>query len=295
MSLNIKKVVIIGAGTMGQGMAQWFAQCAETSTIESVELVDINQDLCKDAIKRIIQSWNKLESKGKFTKEQIAKFEDILNPIAMEDISEDSDLVIEAIVENKDIKCKVFQSLDEKLKPGAILASNTSSIPIDSMALSLSKERKKRFLGIHFFNPATIMKLVEIINGSETDLDLCQELKSWFDSQGKKPALCKDSPGFIVNRVARNFYGESLRIANIDSQEKYREIDSVLKEVGGFRMGPFELMDLIGIDVNYSVTESVWNSFYQEPRFAPHSLQRKMVESGRHGRKSAKGFYSYED
>src|SRR5690606_33850030 len=155
----------------------------------------------------------------------------------------------------------------------------------------VSQARKARFLGLHFFNPAPIMKLVEVIKGEQSDATLCQDLYRWFDEKGKKPALCKDSPGFIVNRVARNFYGEPLRIVEEDDQEKMKDVDRVLKEVGGFRMGPFELMDLIGIDVNYSVTCSVWNAYQQEPRFAPHALQKKMVDEGRLGRKSKRGFY----
>ena len=135
---------------------------------------------------------------------------------------------------------------------------------------------------------------MKVIMGDETEEKHAKDLAKWFDDKGKKSALCQDAPGFIVNRVARNFYGESLRIANVDSEEKYKEIDKVLTQVGGFKMGPFELMDLIGIDINYSVTQSVWKSFYREPRFAPHALQRKMVDSGRLGKKSKKGFYSYE-
>tara|TARA_R110002072_G_scaffold276051_1_gene437516 strand:- start:257067 stop:257954 length:888 start_codon:yes stop_codon:yes gene_type:complete len=295
MSIQPKKIIVIGAGTMGQGMAQWFCQTVEKSKIERVELVDINVDLAKEAVKRIYESWKKLEEKGKFTTQQVKQFEEVLIPTSMSDISEDADLVIEAIIENLDIKTKLFQELDVRLKAEAIFASNTSSIPIDSMAKSLPLARKDKFIGIHFFNPAPIMKLVEIIRGTYTSEEIAKQLKNWFEQNQKKPALCNDGPGFIVNRVARNFYGESLRISNVDKVSNYQEIDHILKEVGGFKMGPFELMDLIGIDVNYSVTESVWKSFYYEPRFAPHALQRKMVESNRLGRKTKKGFYSYED
>ena len=138
------------------------------------------------------------------------------------------------------------------------------------------------------------MKLVEVIKGKDSDEKLCHELYSWFDARDKKPALCKDSPGFIVNRVARNFYGEPLRIVESEDEERIKEVDRVLKEVGGFKMGPFELMDLIGIDVNYSVTCSVWEAYQKEPRFAPHALQKKMVDEKRFGRKSKRGFYKYD-
>jgi 3-hydroxybutyryl-CoA dehydrogenase len=179
-------------------------------------------------------------------------------------------------------------------KEKTIFASNTSSIPITDIASELPISRAQKFLGLHFFNPATIMLLVEVIKGERTDEKLCQDLYDWFEEKGKKPARCKDSPGFIVNRVARNFYGEPLRIAETEDESKFKEIDFILKEVGGFKMGPFELMDLIGIDVNYSVTCSVWKAFNKEPRFAPHSLQKKMVDEKRFGRKSRKGFYHYD-
>jgi 3-hydroxybutyryl-CoA dehydrogenase len=162
------------------------------------------------------------------------------------------------------------------------------------MSEAVGVERKSRFIGLHFFNPATIMKLVELIKGEQTDSQLCEELYSWFDAKGKKPALCKDSPGFIVNRVARNFYGEPLRIVEEDNEEKMKEVDHILKEVGGFKMGPFELMDLIGIDINYSVTCSVWEAYGKEPRFTPHHLQKKMVNENRLGRKTKHGFYKYD-
>ena len=175
-----------------------------------------------------------------------------------------------------------------------IFATNTSSIPVSSLAKELSNKRKSQFLGLHFFNPAPIMKLVEIIEGHWTDKKLANDLYQWFESKDKKPAKCKDSPGFIVNRLARNFYGEAFRNISQEDQEKIKEHDKIMKEVGGFRMGPFELMDLIGVDVNLDVSTSVWNSFFQEPRFAPHRIQKFMVESGRLGRKTKKGFYDYE-
>ena len=138
------------------------------------------------------------------------------------------------------------------------------------------------------------MKLVEVIKGKDSSEEICRDLYSWFDSKDKKPASCKDSPGFIVNRVARNFYGEPLRIVDQDDEAKMKEVDLILKEVGGFKMGPFELMDLIGIDINYSVTCSVWEAYDQEPRFAPHKLQKQMVDEKRFGRKTKRGFYKYD-
>lgn len=287
--MNLNKIVVIGAGTMGSGIAQWFTQqnC-------KVELVDNSLDQLDKAQASIFSSWDKLSEKGKLKAEEAQKFKTLLTVKSLKDVSTDSDLVIEAIIENLEIKKELFKNLDQHFAPHTIFASNTSSFPIELMAEAVSEKRKTQFLGLHFFNPATIMKLVEVIKGKDSSLELCQKLYRWFDSKDKKPAFCKDSPGFIVNRVARNFYGEPLRIVEEDNEEKMREVDSILKEVGGFKMGPFELMDLIGIDINYSVTCSVWEAYNKEPRFAPHKLQKKMVDEKRFGRKNKRGYYKYD-
>ncbi len=282
----LKKIAVLGAGTMGSGIAQWFAQSGL-----DVELSDNSPVALKVALTNIHTSWDKLLAKGKFTQEQVATFKKGLT--TTQTFSKDCDLMIEAIIENLDIKIDVFQRMSSHFNKETILATNTSSIPIDAIAKELPKDRRDKFLGLHFFNPATIMKLVEVIGGHWTEQKLTKNLIKWFEDQGKKPALCKDGPGFIVNRLARNYYGEPLRIVNTENEEKSREVDIILKEIGGFRMGPFELMDLIGIDINYSVTKSVWKSFFHEDRFAPHALQRKMVTSGRLGKKTKVGFYEY--
>jgi len=291
MPNDIKRVVVLGAGTMGRGIAQWFAQ-----QHIRVELVDAKLAVATEAHKKVMLSWEKLKEKGKFTKEEIEKFADHIFPIEASDCERNSDLLIEAIVENLKIKKQVLRELDEEMDEKCIFASNTSSFPISEMAQALSAQRQKNFLGLHFFNPAPIMKLVEVVQGSETPPELVQKLSGWLEGLGKKAAICADGPGFIVNRVARNFYGESLRLANgkPETQETFEELDNILKKVGGFRMGAFELMDLIGVDVNLEVSESVWKSFYHEPRFAPHPLQKKMVSAQRLGRKTGRGFYSYE-
>lgn len=289
MDFTLKKVVVIGAGTMGQGIATWFCQNGVQTSI-----CDIRKDISDNSVKRTLQSWNKLLEKGKFTKDQVENFEKNLDSIDFSSIPEDVDLILEAVVENIDIKNKIFTELDNSLSENVIFASNTSSIPISSMAKVLSSKRQENFIGIHFFNPAPIMKLVEIIKGHRTNPKLANNLYNWFNSKDKKSALCKDSPGFIVNRVARNFYGESLHIVSNEKSEKFSEVDRVLKNVGGFKMGPFTLMDLIGIDINYDVTNSVWKSYYNHPRFSPHKIQRSMVDSGRLGKKSKEGFYKYE-
>jgi 3-hydroxybutyryl-CoA dehydrogenase len=288
-NMQINKVLVIGAGTMGRGIAQWFAQ----QEVE-VRLTDVVSEMAEKSRAMIHESWSKLEEKGKFKAEQVNSYKNCLNVVAMEELPSDCDLVIEAIIEDERIKRELFLKLDQTMQKSCILASNTSSIPITTIARDLTSERKAKTLGLHFFNPATIMKLVEIINTNWTDKGVATKLHTWFKDAGKQPAICKDSPGFIVNRVARNFYGESLHILENHDHQRVEEIDKVMTEVGGFRMGPFTLMDLIGIDINYDVTQSVWNSYYNDPRFRPHKIQREMVESGRIGRKANEGFYKYE-
>lgn len=287
--INLKKIVVIGAGTMGSGIAQWFAQ-----QMCFVELVDNSEEQLNRALMSIHESWDKLALKNKLTSSEVSQMKKLLEVKSIGKTAKDTDLVVEAIIENLEIKKTLFQKLDEYFDSHTIIASNTSSFPITLMSEAVGPQRKERFIGLHFFNPATIMKLVEVIKGDHTSQTLCSELYTWFDEKGKKPALSKDSPGFIVNRVARNFYGEPLRIAETDDEERFKEIDRILREVGGFKMGPFELMDLIGIDINYSVTCSVWDAYNKEPRFAPHSLQKKMVDEKRFGRKSKRGFYKYD-
>lgn len=287
--MKLQHVCVLGAGTMGAGIAQWFAQSGVTT-----QLADQNSSALEKSQTTIHGSWDKLLQKGKFTSEQVDAFKKNLSIGDVSSFHKEADLVIEAIVENIDIKVSVFQNLDQHFSDQTIFATNTSSIPVDAMAKELSPERRERFLGLHFFNPAPIMKLVEVVRGHFSSPELISSLSHWFNEQGKKAAECKDGPGFIVNRLARNFYGEPFRILKHENKEGIKEVDRVLKEVGGFRMGPFELMDLIGIDVNYEVSKSVWTSFYYEARFAPHAIQRSLVQSGRLGRKSGEGFYSYE-
>jgi 3-hydroxybutyryl-CoA dehydrogenase len=288
--MELRKIAVIGSGTMGIGIAQWFLQ---QNLI--VDLIDSNENQLKHAVKKIFISIDSLVSKNKITENDSKTFKQNLRATSIKDIHRDVDLVIEAIVENIEVKQKLFLELDGFLSSKTIFASNTSSIPITEIAAVLPQTRKNNFVGIHFFNPATIMKLVEIINGFETDRNLSGELVNFFNQKGKVAVLCNDRPGFIVNRIARNFYGESLRIVENYDLNKIQAIDECLKTVGGFKMGPFELMDLIGIDVNFSVTESVYRAFFDEVRFKPHKLQKEMVVSGRLGVKTKKGFYNYEE
>lgn len=287
--MKINTVIVIGAGTMGQGIAQWFAQQNLT-----VEMVDQNFEFALISLNRILQSFDKLEASGKLSNADVTLFKKNISVKKIDEINSNADLVIEAIIENLEAKNKIFATLDTMMSKHTIFASNTSSFSITQLAQSVREERKANFLGIHFFNPATIMKLVEVINGLETNIEITSSLIEWFNSKSKVACKCSDSPGFIVNRIARNFYGEALRAVDTYDIDKFREVDQVMREVGGFKMGPFELMDLIGIDINFSVTESVYRAFFDEARFKPHRLQREMVAAGRLGKKAGKGFFNYE-
>ena len=287
--MKINSVVVIGAGTMGQGIAQWFAQQNLV-----VEMVDQNYEFALISLDRIHQSFDKLVASGKLSSDAVIAFKKNLSVKKIDNIDLAADLVVEAIIENLDAKNNIFVHLDMTMSKHTIFASNTSSFSITQLARSVSIDRKKNFLGLHFFNPATIMKLVEVSSGLETHPEITNFMIEWFNSKNKIACLCSDSPGFIVNRVARNFYGEALRAVDTFDVEKFSEVDNVMKKVGGFKMGPFELMDLIGIDVNFNVTESVYRAFFDEPRFKPHRLQRDLVAAGRFGKKTGKGFFNYE-
>lgn len=287
--MKINSVLVVGSGTMGRGIAQWFLQ-----TGAKVTLTDANPKVLDLAKELLTKSFDQLVTKKKFTQTQTQTFLKNLNLHSLDQLNSDYDLALECIIENIEAKIELFKTLDSKLKPSCLFASNTSSLSISRMGKELTEGRRKNFFGIHFFNPAPIMKLVEIIESSFSDKSQAQELLKFFDAAGKVAVLCQDSPGFIVNRVARNFYGEAFRIAKYNDQTRYKEIDKIMSEVGGFKMGPFALMDLIGIDVNLDVTTSVWKDFFCEPRFAPHHLQKKMVDSGRLGLKTKRGFYDYE-
>ena len=286
--LEVGKAVVMGAGTMGQGIAQWLAQVGV-----EVYLSDIREEAVHSGLASIQGRWSRLVEKKRFSPEDVQGFHKNLRAGGEGEIPWDGlDIVIEAVVEDLAVKTELFRSLPLPTESPCIIASNTSSLSIARLAEGLPSSRRHRFLGLHFFNPAPVMKLVEVVAGPSSDSNMCQDIAHWLRKMNKVPALCRDKPGFIVNRVARNFYGEALRIGGEGKEEDCREVDEIMKKVGGFRMGPFELMDLIGIDVNYQVTCSVWEAFDRHPRFAPHPLQRKLVEQGRWGKKTGGGFYS---
>ena len=279
------KVGVIGAGTMGAGIAQVAAQSGH-----EVCLIDLNSGVLDKAKSSHEKIFSRLVEKQKVT---LKESEDILKKITYSSdytIIKDAGIVIEAIVENLAVKHEVFTMLETVVSENCILASNTSSLSIASIGAVL--KNSSRSIGIHFFNPAPLMALVEVVPGIQTDKSLVDQVMVLMKSWSKIPVLVKDTPGFIVNRVARPFYGEALRIYE-EGIADFATIDWAMTEIGGFKMGPFTLMDYIGNDVNYAVTETVFTAFYFDPRFKPSFTQKRHAEAGFLGRKSGRGYYDY--
>jgi 3-hydroxybutyryl-CoA dehydrogenase len=280
---EIKTIAVIGAGTMGQVIAQ---VCALAGF--KVLLYDIQSELIVNGITIIRKNLDIAVEKNKLTAEQ--RQQASVNIISTGDFRNlQVDLVIEAVIEKLEVKQKMFAELEKINGKDCILTSNTSSIPITQIASAL--KHQGRFAGLHFFNPAPVMKLIEVIKGASTEDVVVEKLIDFSRTIGKIPVSVKDSPGFIVNRVARHYYVESLRILE-ENVADIQTVDQLMRSVG-FKMGPFELMDLIGVDTNFSVTSSMYNAFHQDPKFRPSRIQQKKVDAGHWGRKSGKGFYDY--
>ena len=278
---------VVGAGTMGVGIAQ----IASTNNHE-VCLYDAYSDQlgeAKHGLRKILQ---RQVEKERMSQDEVEGIMERIHFVEELTGFDECSFVIEAVVEDLDIKQDVFQRLEGIVPKDCILATNTSSLSIASISSALKKP--KRFLGVHFFNPAPLMPLVEIVPGISTEKAITKTARSLIYDGGKTTVLAKDTPGFIVNRVARPFYSEAIRQLE-EGVADVATIDWAMKEIGGFRMGPFELMDFIGNDVNYKVTETVFEEFFYDPRFKPSFTQKRMVEAGYLGKKSGKGFYEYGD
>ena len=282
--MNIESVAVIGSGTMGRGIAQSAALSGKR-----VILYDLTDDLLHRAAVAIAEDIAEGVRRGKTEPEKAESANRHMRLTTDLAQAAQVDLVIEAVPEDLDLKRKVFRQLDAEAPPQTILASNTSSLSISVIAAAT--QQPGRVIGLHYFNPAHRMKLVEIIRGDLTHEDTVSACQKYVESLGKIPVLCGDTPAFIVNRIARPFYGEALRLLG----ERVADIETIDRLIAslGFRMGPFELLDLIGLDVNLAVTKSVYEACFHDPKYRPHPIQQRMVDSGRLGRKSGRGFYDY--
>ncbi len=280
-------VAVVGAGAMGAGIAQVAAVAGHP-----VRLLDNRPGAAEQAVAGIRVELAKLADKGKLTVDAAQAAGERLSAVESSAELAGCGLVVEAIVEHLEVKRGLFRDLEAICGADCILATNTSSISVTSIAAGL--QRPQRLVGLHFFNPAPLMALVEIVSGLATDRELAAVLFDTAAAWGKTPVHARSTPGFIVNRVARPYYAEGLRLLH-EGAADCATIDAVMREAGGFRMGPFELMDMIGHDVNFAVTKSVWNAFYNDQRFLPSLIQQELVDAGFIGRKSRRGFYDYRE
>lgn len=280
-------VAVVGTGAMGAGIAQVAAAAGHP-----VKLLDNRPGAATQAVAGIRNQFARLAEKGKLSRLEAEAASQRL--YAVEQLAELADcaLVVEAIVEKLDAKQQLYAELESIVGPDCIFGTNTSSISVTAIGAAL--KHPERLAGLHFFNPAPLMALVEIVSGLATAPDVAATLFATASAWGKTPVHAKSTPGFIVNRVARPYYAEALRLAQ-EGAADYATIDAVMREAGGFRMGPFELMDMIGNDVNFAVTSSVWRAFNNDQRFLPSLIQQELVDAGYYGKKSGRGFYDYRD
>ncbi len=286
MNATIGKVAVCGAGAMGSGIAQVAAQAGA-----SVLIFDVNAQALETSRTRTLADLDKLAARGKLSADEARTIGERMQWVSTLDALADRDLVIEAIIEDAGIKGQLFERIEAIVAPDAIIATNTSSLPISRLARGL--KQPARFVGMHFFNPATAMKLVEVISGAATDPVVAARIKATAESWGKVAIPVADVPGFIVNRVARPFYGEAFTALNEGAADA-ASIDALFR-AAGFRMGPLELTDLIGQDVNFAVARSVFDSYFGRTRFVPQLRQAALVDAGWYGRKSGRGVYDYRD
>jgi 3-hydroxybutyryl-CoA dehydrogenase len=280
---NISTIGVIGAGTMGAGIAQVAAQSGY-----GVVLYDVTDEVVENAIGKLGATLQKLVDKGRMNAEARTALLERITPTSTLAAMHPAQVVIEAAPERLDLKQKIFADLAAHTAPSAILATNTSTLSVTQIAAGVSNPQ--RVVGMHFFNPAPILPLVEVISGVQTDSEVADTIFALAEKMGKQPVRAKDVPGFIVNRVARPFHLEGLRLLEQNVADA-ATIDRLLREGGGFKMGVFELQDLIGIDINYAASNSVYEAYHHAPRFRPSFRQRQQVESGNLGRKTGTGWY----
>ncbi len=278
---------IVGAGTMGAGIAHIAALKKFT-----VSLYDINEEVIRRSVEKINYEMKRSVDKNKISDDDMKQALTRIKKRTNINDLDTCDIIIEAVLEDIKVKKDLFKKLDQIAHHTAILATNTSSLSVTSIASATKKP--ERVVGMHFFNPVHLMKLVEIVRGARTSDETMKSAAAIAEQLGKKTVQAKDTPGFIVNRVARPFYSEALKLLG-ENVTTVETIDRIVKKSGGFKMGPFELMDLIGNDVNLSVTESVYAQMYHDPRFQPSQIQQQLVEAGLLGKKTKHGFYNYND
>jgi 3-hydroxybutyryl-CoA dehydrogenase len=286
MSNQSEQIAVLGAGTMGAGIAQVAAQAG----FETL-LYDIQQDFIDSGLGRIRSFLKGSRERGKISAEQEQQILERLRGTTQLQDCKECALIIEAAPEKLELKRDIFRQLDSICSSQTLLATNTSSFNVT--AIAATTQHQERVLGLHFFNPPPLMALVEVVQGDRTSDASIERATDLMRRMGKTPARAQDTPGFIVNRIARPFYNEALRVLG-DGDASVETIDRIMKDAGNFRMGPFELMDLIGNDINFAATESLYQSFFHDPRFRPSPIQQRMVMGGNLGRKTGRGFYVYD-
>jgi 3-hydroxybutyryl-CoA dehydrogenase len=287
MNVKFSSVAIVGTGAMGRGIAQIAAQAGS-----AVYLLDAQEGAAKKAAAAIVAQWDRLVEKGRLDPAQRDAYATHLCPVETLSDLKGCDLVVEAIVEKLDVKRQLFKDLEGIVAPEAVLATNTSSLSVTAIGAGL--RHPGRFAGFHFFNPVPLMKVVEVVAGFKTDVAVCERLRDYARQMGHSAVLAQDTPGFIVNHAGRGYGTEALRIVG-EGVADFATVDRILKDQAGFKLGPFELMDLTALDVSHPVMESIYRQYYDEPRFRPSVITAQRLAAGALGRKTGEGFYRYAE